>query len=168
MSQKTKTQSPMKKRFPLCQLRVQINVRSVTDRNLLSTNNIYNVSHYLNYTILARSLLSDIEIFSSLFMLNKHLVGPDIFFSLHAHMHIFTQGSMFSNTFMGKTFCVCVCVCFLIIWEFHSCRFYVQSTWLAYCKKKKQEFSNFAKNAIYIYILAQGKLVQEVKSVWVK
>lgn len=41
--QKTKTQNPMKIRFPLCHLTSQINVRSVTDRNVLSTKNKYHI-----------------------------------------------------------------------------------------------------------------------------
>lgn len=88
-------------------------VRSMLDKSQTEmyraqrTNNIYNVCQYLKYAILAMSLLSIIKI-SSLFMPKKHLVGLDtihIFFSSHAHMHIFTWGSMiFKNTDGGKDF----------------------------------------------------------------
>lgn len=91
------------------------------------TKNIYNVCHYLNYAILAMSLLSDIEIFSSLFMLKKHLVGLDTYFSVYTHTCTFSHEAHFQHIH-GMNFCVCVC--FFIIWEFHSHRFYVQSTWL--------------------------------------
>lgn len=113
-------------------------VRSMLDKSQTEmywaqrTNNIYNVCQYLKYAILAMSLLSIIKI-SSLFMPKKHLVGLDtihIFFSSHAHMHIFTWGSMiFKNTDGGKIFFLC----FLTMWEFCSlvCAVY----WII--KKKK-------------------------------
>lgn len=67
------------------------------------------------------SLFSITEIVSSLFMPKKHLVGLDtihMFFSSHAHMHIFTRGSMVFKHIDGRKF---LCVLFDHVTVLLSC-----------------------------------------------
>lgn len=88
----------------------------------------YNVCHYLNDAILAMSLLSDIEFFSYLFMLKKHSwIGHNshLFQFTRTHAHFHRRLHNFQHIHGRNLF-----LCFLIIWEFHSRRLYVQSTWL--------------------------------------